>query len=349
MVTAYIRNDSPYWWIRYTENGRRRFVSSQIPHNGLQKPPQFVVDACATIQLRISANRLGVPYRRTPHKLQEMFRTYTSRPQFITSRPATQDAYDGVIRYFMQWALERKLMMVADVTDEVAAEYMNYQLSEVSASTARQRCRVLHGIWRWAIDEGIVDPNSQSPWRKAKLIHVPKVVKIPYSPSEVNKLLNDVPFPDWLRHAAWIAAYTGARISSIRALKWGDIDFERGIIRFTFSKTCPYSVPMANRLRDYLQVFRKTEGEVIPELTTYSPGHISTHFSRIAAEYGVDGANLHRFRHTANTRLLETGATKEQAMRLLNHTWQSTNDIYDHAELREMSDAVNRLDTLYSE
>lgn len=121
------------------------------------------------------------------------------------------------------------------------------------------------------------------------------------------------------------------------------------VIRFCKSKTDAYCVPMHRELQAWLSVGfcnRPLEGGnyLVPELQERTSQDVATKFSRIARKHGIENAQLHRFRHTVNTRLIEAGATKEEAMRLLNHRTKSANDIYDHAEGEAMGHLLAKLE-----
>jgi len=109
---------------------------------------------------------------------------------------------------------------------------------------------------------------------------------------------------------------TGARCSSVLALRWEDVDFERRTIRFSTAKTKPYSVPMSTRLAVVLLEWRT----VSPPSEWVFPGRngpIAVPFA--GRRRGLPEA--HSLRHTFRTTLAALGAPMEIAMVLLGHSF----------------------------
>ena len=83
-----------------------------------------------------------------------------------------------------------------------------------------------------AVQEGIV---SENPCKKIKKLRVSQVKDRILSESEINLLLNLPQGKD--RMMILTSLFTGMRLIEVLSLKWSDIDFIRGILSFTQSKT----------------------------------------------------------------------------------------------------------------
>ena len=161
--------------------------------------------------------------------------------------------------------------------------------------------------------------------------------------------------------ACLIARHTGLRYGDIATLKWGAIDFDRGVIAVRPRKTARHGVavviPMVAPLRAALAAER---GESASSEAFVLPFHAEVYGNRSRATYqalnfrevldaaGVkgEGFTFHSWRHTMRSRLAEAGADMETAKRLLGHTSDAMSRHYDHdehlAELRAAIEAAEK-------
>ncbi len=124
-----------------------------------------------------------------------------------------------------------------------------------------------------------------------------------------------------LKRTFWLTLLlTGARRGSVEALRWRDVDLDRGVIHFTTAKRGrAYAIPACGRLVELLRAWREDcppdEGDwVFP-----SPQKPGAHI--VAARDDKRGvASAHHLRHTYRTVLAELGATPDQARLLLGHS-----------------------------
>jgi len=123
-----------------------------------------------------------------------------------------------------------------------------------------------------------------------------------------------------VRRTFWLTVLlTGARRGSVDALRWADIDFHKRVIHFRKVKGGrTYSVPAPDRLLALLACYRNAEGST-SEWAFPSPRRPGAHLVYVRDDHrGVPSA--HRLRHTYRTRLVESGATPDQAKLLMGHS-----------------------------
>ncbi len=124
-----------------------------------------------------------------------------------------------------------------------------------------------------------------------------------------------------LKRTFWLTLLlTGARRGSVEALRWQDLDLDRGVIHFSTAKAGrTYTIPACRRLVGLLYAWQEecppTEsGWVFP-----SPQRPGSHLAGVRDDKrGV--ASAHHLRHTYRTTLAELGATPDQARLLLGHS-----------------------------
>lgn len=230
------------------------------------------------------------------------------------------------------------------------------EASGLAESTIRGIYRLLSSAMRYALNEGVIRKN---PCSRIHIQHREHGEQRVLSRSEQEKLRQtaegsrDLP--------ALLSLYTGMRLGEICALKWTDIDWEKGTItiRRTVQRIAANNAgdnvnktllmigtPKSRRscrvipvpefilalLREGLQscggaayVFGKTSRAVDPRT-------IQRRFSRLAKRLGLSGAHFHTLRHTFATRLLELGVDVKTVSALLGHSSaRTTLDFYVHS------------------
>jgi len=150
-----------------------------------------------------------------------------------------------------------------------------------------------------------------------------------------------------------IALNTGMRRGEILRLRKQDVDFHRGLIHVTQTKTDEdRDVPMndmlmnelmahcANLPTDYLFVWPRT-GKPIDE--------IKTSFTRACEKAGIEDLRFHDLRHTAATRMAEAGVDPFTIAEILGHKNITTTARYSHATANAKRRAVAVLEAARQE
>lgn len=160
---------------------------------------------------------------------------------------------------------------------------------------------------------------------------------------------------DW-QTATIIGLYTGLRLGDATALKWSDIDFKEGVIRYRPLKTRKHNITVCIPLHP---VLAKWLGEHRNNSEYVTPGRIGRAgkagfkdgdktFSQLLAEAGINKnegnikLSFHCFRHTFVSRLAEAGIAPDVRMRLVGHTSPENHAIYTHDDISAKA-AINSL------
>ena len=258
---------------------------------------------------------------------------------------------------------------LTQLTPKVIHDFVKeLESSELAESTVRGVYRLLSSAMRYALDEGVIRKN---PCRRIHIQHRERGEQRVLSRFEQEKLRQvadgsrDLP--------ALLSLYTGMRLGEICALKWTDIDWQKGTItvRRTVQRIAGNNAqndgcrtmlmigtPKSRRscrvipvpefilvmLRERLQsccgdayVFGKASAAADPRT-------IQRRFSRLAKRLGLSGAHFHTLRHTFATRLLELGVDVKTVSALLGRSSaRTTLDFYAHSLSEQQRAAVAQL------
>ena len=149
---------------------------------------------------------------------------------------------------------------------------------------------------------------------------------------------------------------TGRRISELAALRWKDVDFERGVCRFYQTKTDrPVTLPLAGELAALLRAlsrFRRIEGDspvfLDAKAEPFKVTTLQTAFRRIARRAGVAQGehgrlSPHSIRHTAATWQRREGVPQDRIKETLGHRDLRMTMRYAHIRPEDLSSALDVL------
>jgi integrase len=171
-----------------------------------------------------------------------------------------------------------------------------------------------------------------------------------------------------------ICLYTGIRIGELCALKWGDVDFGRGVLYVhstvqriqkkagkagtkivtTPPKTSSSDrhIPLPQFLTDKLAAFRQAPEDYIVSVNGkgMEPRTYQYRFKKLLWRLGLPEANFHTLRHTFSTRALELGFDVKTLSEILGHNNASiTLGIYAHSIMEHKRAQMNLLCKLQKE
>ncbi|EOH93045.1 tyrosine-type recombinase/integrase [Enterococcus pallens] len=175
---------------------------------------------------------------------------------------------------------------------------------------------------------------------------------------------------DGMGLAVLLSLRTGLRIGEIAALKWENIDFQRGIIRIektlqripikdiknktkiiigkVKTRSSNRIIPMSTAVKVWLRdrflkakndfVLSNNEKPCEPRLITY-------HFHKIRKAAGLESIHFHQLRHTFATRCLESRANAVSVSSLLGHSSiKTTLDTYADSMIEERIATIENME-----
>lgn len=261
--------------------------------------------------------------------------------------------------------------MLTQLTPKVIHDFVeNLEASGLASGTIRGIYRLLAAAMRFALDEGVI---RKIPCRRIRVQRKESIEQRVLSRSEQDKLRKtavgsrDLP--------ALLSLYTGMRLGEVCALKWSDIDWEKGTItvRRTVQRMArtdgsggggktmlmigtPKSIrshrvlPVPEFIFDLLKekLCQSAQSDYVFGIAgrAADPRTIQRRFHRMTDRLGIAGAHFHTLRHSFATRLLELGVDIKTVSALLGHgSARTTLDFYAHSLIEQQRSAVALLAT----
>jgi len=184
--------------------------------------------------------------------------------------------------------------------------------------------RALYVALRWA-GATVADPFTDSKPGRDPVAREEK--RQPYTDDQAAQLLR-VAFTYHERLLVLLCGHAGLRASEAVALKWSDIDLDRGRLVVVAGKgRKTRTIPLSGTLRRELALeHAHPYGDwVLPYRDRRSAWY---HIKEMAQRAEVPALGVHALRHTAGTRMMRQTGSLEITARLLGHSQIETTRIY---------------------
>ncbi|HEY4897008.1 MAG TPA: tyrosine-type recombinase/integrase [Solirubrobacteraceae bacterium] len=246
-------------------------------------------------------------------------------------KPSALRSYEQALRTHVFPRLGRERLSavsrnaIQDMVDEMVA-------AGAAASTTRNAVLPLRAIFRRALAraEVMVNPTLglALPAVRARRERVAR-------PEEAAALIAAAPVGD---RAVWATAlYAGLRRGELMALRWGDVDFDAGLIRVERgwdqaagpiepkSRAGRRRVPMAQPLRAHLAAHRLAQGAAAELVFGRRGGQpfgqaVVNRARRAWRDAGIDGIGLHECRHTYAAFMIAAGVNAKALSTYMGHS-----------------------------
>ncbi len=159
----------------------------------------------------------------------------------------------------------------------------------------------------------------------------------------------------------YLALHTDMREGELIALRWADVDLERGtihIVRHLKTKTERRAIDVSDQaisvLRDHRRAMQREEhgsNRVFPTTvgTTLKPRNLQRDSKTLLLASGCPNIRFHDLRHTAATLMLQEGVYPKVVSERLGHaTTAITMDLYQHVTPTLQREAAVALDRVLS-
>ncbi len=242
--------------------------------------------------------------------------------------------------------------LIESFKQEFAAKPIVFENKEKSKRTEKRRTpagvnyylRVLSKILSMAVDAEILENN---PCRRVRKFKVDNQRTRVLSMDEEQKLMENLDPNQLVKEIVIVALYTGMRRGEIFNLSWDDVDFSRGVILVEQSKSGKKRVvPMNRTVRDLLKNMVRRGDLVFPSPRTGRRlDTIRKGFADATSKAGIRDFRFHDLRHTAATRMADSGADAFTLMKVLGHSNIQMTARYTHATDKAIRRALDNLDT----
>jgi integrase len=392
MASIYTRPGSPYWYASYRDHaGRRRALSTKIKIKGIDRNDtadrkRQAGKAAESLQAIASDGAAGTLTELALRKHFILAYEYGSNRKLVLSTTekwlkgwleecskstalATWKRYEGTVRFFKSvMGKERLERDIRHIEIDDALEYREALLATGKRNkTINIDCKTIKSAFERAKEASLIERN---PFVTIKLLPENPIEKKAFTDDQVEAILK-VCKGDWYGYSL-LAYYSGARVSDLTNLKWGDLHFdaETPCLKFApikdqdkFKRVT--TVPFHPRiLRHLMTLKRGTDSDpLFPSLygkTTGGKSGLSQSFRRILLKAGIieelhkkrkegdvsresDGYGTHSFRHTFKTNLEAMGVMPGVLDTLTSHADPSVAEQYLHRTDKRLADAVNKL------
>ncbi|MGV1010842.1 MAG: tyrosine-type recombinase/integrase [Flavobacterium sp.] len=244
--------------------------------------------------------------------------------------------------------------------DQEPLENVNYSMvrswivsmvdAGISNSSINRKISSLKAFYKFLLK---IKKIETSPLLKHKSLKTPKKIQIPFSESELDRVLNNLKFPDGyegIRDKLIIDLFysTGVRRAELINLKMQNVDLHNGTLKVLGKRNKERILPivpiLANQIKMYLTeraqlesikdaefFFLLLKGVKLNDSFVYRL--INHYFSHVSEKVKK---SPHILRHTFATHLLNNGADLNSVKELLGHASLASTQVYTHSSLSEL-------------
>jgi integrase len=379
--TGHIRQRSPgSFELRYTlgtdrATGKRRTVTTTVTGNR----------RAAEKELRRLLRSLDTGEHIDPSRMtvRQWLTTWLATVREEVA-PKSHERYSEIIENFLIPALGN-LSLVKLAPSDIQQAYNAWatggrrdrKAGGLSARTRRHIHRILRSALARAVEQQLLARNPADVLAR----HLPKVERremVTLTAKQAAQLLNAIK----AKRIYWpvlIALATGMRRGEILALRWKNIDLDRGVTRIVESveqtkASLRFKAPKTEKARavilpsfvveelcrlkrqqaeELLALGVRQSGETLacgrPDGDPMPPRSLTHEFAKVAGRVNdVPRVRFHDLRHSHATQLLSAGVHPKVAQERLGHSSISTTlDLYSHVSETMQEDAAAKLDTAF--
>jgi integrase len=266
-------------------------------------------------------------------------------------KPKSAEEYCRNIRLYIVPAFGDRLISSVQRSDVLRLHHelrdKPYQANRVLA--------ILSKFFNWAEKQGYCASNS-NPCRhvekyreekRERFLTEDEMKRLGDALNEAEELKTTSP---WIVAAIRLLAFTGARLSEIRTMKWDYLDLERGTVRLPDSKTGKKTIYLNEQAIDVLEKIPRLEDNPYVICGNIPGAHLvnlQKPWRRIRKAAGLEDVRIHDLRHSFASAAVAGGMSLPMIGALLGHSQPQTTARYAHLgqdPLLAASDAVgNRI------
>lgn len=331
----YKRNDSPYWWASWTENGRTIRKSTGI---------RITDDPRGTNAKRIRASLLTGEYQSViERRWIDLVGQYISDKR-AAWRPNTMREYRHALRHLVAFFGEHSgLQSRAEVK-----AYLRHAQTTLAPGSINTHVALMNGAYRHGITE--LELDIVNPWER-RALRVDNARARYLTREEAEKLVTAAEesrawyLADFIR----LALNTGLRHGELLALTWDRVDMDAGTITFDTmdqknGKRATLPINAGARLA-LGRLLAKRQGSHVFHQHGRKLDAIDGAFHGARARAGLPDVKIHDLRRTFGSWLVQSGVSIHAVSGLLRHSdIRITARVYAHLGVEEFREAAAVLD-----
>ena len=257
----------------------------------------------------------------------------------------TVDAYRRDLAALVAWCATRGLEVTALESDHLRAFMADERRRALAAKSLQRRLSACRSFYAWLVRNGHRAANPASALRAPK---APRRLPQVLDPDEAKALV-EVPTdaPLGVRDRALLETFysSGARVSELCGLKWGDVHLAEGLVQVLGKGGKTRIVPLGSHACTALNAWRRESGAtreafVFPGrggggLTTRA---VQLRVKLLAQRQGLaKDVHPHVLRHSFASHILESSGDLRGVQELLGHADIATTQIYTHLDYQHLA------------
>ncbi|HMX24608.1 MAG TPA: site-specific integrase [Blastocatellia bacterium] len=289
-------------------------------------------------------------------------------------KEAGQASFSDFVRgEYLNWAKEKKkswrfdsfaVPIVAeyfkgkrfcDITPKAVEQYRDHRLSGVTIRGRKRNgnsvCRelaMMSKVFVLAIKKGYCEEN---PVKKVDWPHQPNRRERVVSDAEEELILSKLNGKyASLRAPILTALYSGMRRGEMFALRWMDVDFERGFVRLRETTTKngkARTVPLIEPALSELAALRKAgDSKLDASVFPISKQYVSHLLREFLDSLGMEDVGLHTMRHSFASRAARAGIPPFYVKEILGHADMDMTAYYSHSGREDLVREAKKLEKI---
>lgn len=287
-------------------------------------------------------------------------------------KPSSFQSYEGTYRNYIKDSEIAGLKVFSTKSIQIQ-EYYNKLGKDKTFSQIKKLNKLLKQFFFYAEKEGycIKNPCTNITIPNQNASKIKKEDKIEYFNEEEIKLLKKAFKGNKFENLVLIALGTGLRQGELLALKWENINLDKGYLKvaetvktvylFDYEgnkkRATVYNAPKSNESRivslpqklieilsgmnhNTTFVFEDEEGN------PYSAKTLFGNWKKVLTDNNIPYKKFHSLRHTYGTMLLSKGVDLNTVKELMGHADIKTTEIYLHSLPQQKKNSVNKLNSL---
>ena len=347
-----------FWWIDYRANGKRYRQSTGATTYAAAKVWMEQIDIARKMPTFESAVEvLRKFYEDAPSAgstpidaIWEIYERLAKATGKQTADPRGMVRRKNQLDRFLDWLKSKRptIKTAEQITGPIAAGFAAHLAdSGLKTKTRANIIGELGTIWKM-LEKASAD--IKNPWSNLSPKNTDGERGLAFTPDEEKRLFEAAAHvgKDW-HPVCVLMRHTGLRYSDVARLKWTDLDGD--IIKTRPHKTAAHKISVMIPLTDAAKAAVNAldrRGDYLFPLHAELYGDRSRasrdvlNFREVLDTAGISGSGytIHSWRHTAATRLAETGADMETRKRILGHRTDEMAAHYDHAAHLEQTRAA---------
>lgn len=323
------------WWLDFTHKGTRHVLRIG---KGISR--SVAAEIASVQRARILRGEAGIGRKRLDVSFDEAAQRFTAW-MHAEKRASTVRGYTQCLAHLAAAFGGKRL---SQLTPWLLEQYRKARTDAGAPIRVNRELAVLKTLFNkalaWKLYEG------DNPVRAVRFRKEPRTRLRILEPEEEARLLAAAADP--LRTLLLVGLHTGLRRSELFALRWADVDLERGqvTVQAAYAKNGrTRTVPLNRVVRDALARLRAsaTGDHVFPGRRGALRSSIRTAFARACQRAQVHGVTLHTLRHTFASRLVLAGVDLRTVQELGG--WQTIGMVqrYSHLTASHKAQAVEKL------